>query len=199
MSVAASRESFNEIRAVGHNTDADAIARAIREDLEFEFNGARVVITGMGGAGRVAALRLAQEPLESLWLVNRTEEKARLVAEEIQARAPGAPVRVGYPDGDVDLVVNGTSLGLKGGDALPIDLARFSLSQATHCFDMIYQPAETALLTRAKDGGLKTANGLGMLLYQGASALEIWTERAAPIDAMRAALIRHIYGERSEG
>ena len=59
---------------------------------------------------------------------------------------------------------------------------------------MIYRPAETPFLRAAKAAGCQTANGLGMLLYQGAAALELWSGRPAPIDAMRAALRKNIYG-----
>ena len=60
---------------------------------------------------------------------------------------------------------------------------------------MIYQPAETPLLAKAKAAGCRTANGLGMLLWQGVKALEIWTGQAAPVEVMRDALIAHIYGD----
>ena len=59
---------------------------------------------------------------------------------------------------------------------------------------MIYRPAETPLLRRAKAAGCQTANGLGMLLYQGAKALELWSGRTAPVAVMRAALQRNVYG-----
>ena len=107
-------------------------------------------------------------------------------------------VGVGYPEnipGQIDLVLNATSLGLKPADALPIDESQFSLANAPSVFDMIYQPALTPLLTKAADAGCRTANGLGMLLWQGAKALEIWTGQPAPIDAMRTALQSHIYGD----
>jgi shikimate dehydrogenase len=61
---------------------------------------------------------------------------------------------------------------------------------------MIYRPAETRFLAEARQAGRKTANGLGMLLYQGAKALEIWSGRPAPIETMRQALRNHIYGTR---
>ena len=60
---------------------------------------------------------------------------------------------------------------------------------------MIYQPAETPFLQATKAAGAKTANGLGMLLYQGAKALEIWTGQSAPIESMRQALHAAIYSE----
>ena len=59
---------------------------------------------------------------------------------------------------------------------------------------MIYRPAETKLLAAAKTAGCKTANGLGMLLHQGAKAFEIWTGRPAPLAVMRHALEQNIYG-----
>jgi shikimate dehydrogenase len=59
---------------------------------------------------------------------------------------------------------------------------------------MIYQPSQTPLLTSAQEAGCKYANGLGMLLYQGAKALEIWSGQSAPVDIMRSALKEAIYG-----
>jgi len=83
---------------------------------------------------------------------------------------------------------------LNATDALPFDPTRFDLTSARGVYDMVYQPAETALLKAARQAGCRTANGLGMLLYQGARALEIWTGRPAPIQVMRRALRKHIYG-----
>jgi shikimate dehydrogenase len=59
---------------------------------------------------------------------------------------------------------------------------------------MIYRPAETPFLLAATTAGCRVANGLGMLLYQGARALELWTARKAPIEVMREALRKNIYG-----
>lgn len=183
-----------EIRTVGFNTDADAIVRAIREDLRFEPRGRKILLLGAGGAGSVAALRLAAEGVGHLWLVNRTVAKAEAVADDIRRRFPGVGVTVGYPTGPVDLVLNATSLGLKPADGLPLDGGMFDLKQARYAYDMIYRPAETPFLRLAREAGLVTANGLGMLLYQGAKALEIWTGQPAPVDAMRTALRKAIYG-----
>jgi shikimate dehydrogenase len=186
--------SVEEIRAVGFNTDADAITRSLREDLGFEPRGACVLVLGAGGAGRTAALKLASEGAARLHLVNRTGSKAKNVAEEIRRRFPSTEVELGYPAGDVELLVNATSLGLRPDDGLPYEVAEFALQRARAVYDMIYRPAETALLTRAKAAGCRTANGLGMLLYQGASALELWAGRPAPIGVMRKALMQNIYG-----
>ena len=90
--------------------------------------------------------------------------------------------------------MNATSLGLKTGDASPLDEKQFSLKQARAVYDMIYRPAETKLLAAAKKSCCKTANGLGMLLHQGATAFKIWTGRPAPIEVMRRALEQNVYG-----
>jgi shikimate dehydrogenase len=187
-------DSPSEIRSHGFNTDADAIAQAVREDLSVQLAGARVLLLGAGGAGRTAALKLADENVRELFLVNRTQAKAQLLADEIREHWPGVKVSMGYPSERIDLVLNATSLGLKEGDTLPFDESRFSLDRTTAVYDMIYRPAETLLLKRAKELGSRTTNGLSMLLYQGAKALEIWTGQSAPVDVMRRALEENVYG-----
>ena len=183
-----------ELRSQGFNTDADAITRSLREDLGVEVRGQRVLLLGAGGAGRTAALKLASEGGAELFLVNRTVSKAEAVAREIAQRFPDVRCQLGYPGDAVDLVLNATSLGLKSGDPLPFDERQFPLSRATAAYDMIYRPAETPFLSAARAAGCRTANGVGMLLYQGVKALEIWTGRPAPVSVMRAALLENIYG-----
>lgn len=180
----------DELRAQGFNTDADAITRALREDLKFEPRGKKVLLLGAGGAGRVAALKLAQDGVSELHLVNRTASKAHALAAELK----NICVKVGYPTQEVDLVLNATSLGLKSADPLPWDEQLFPLSRARAAYDMIYRPAETPFLRAAAAAGCRTANGLGMLLYQGAKALELWTGQIPPITLMREALMKNIYG-----
>lgn len=189
-----SPEEVGDIRSHGFNTDADAVIQSIREDLQLELRGAKVLLLGAGGAGRTAALKLAAEAVDRLYLVNRTRQKAEEIAREIQILFPSVNVTIGYPEGAVDLALNATSLGLKAGDPLPFDGGTFSLTKARAAYDMIYRPAETPFLQATKAAGCKTANGLGMLLYQGAKALELWCGQAAPTETMRAALKKNIYG-----
>jgi shikimate dehydrogenase len=187
----------DKIRTQGFNTDAEAITRSLREDLGIELRGARVLVLGAGGAGRVAALKLAAENVAEMFLVNRTHSKASAVAAEIRRRHLNIKIQVGYPRGEVDLCINATSVGLAPNDPLPFDNKQFSLRQALSVYDMIYRPAETLFLQTAKTGGSRVANGLGMLLYQGAKSLEIWSGQPAPIGVMRAALERNVYGQSS--
>jgi shikimate dehydrogenase len=188
-------EDVTGMRSRGFNTDADAIARSIEEDLHLKLADASVLLLGAGGAGRTAALKLASVGVRQIHLVNRTESKAAEIAKEIRTRYPEVVTGFGYPSGAVDLVLNATSLGLSLDDLLPFDSSKFSLKKAGAAYDMIYRPAETKFLREAGNSGCRTANGLGMLLYQGARALEIWTGQAAPLEVMRAALQKHIYGQ----
>ena len=184
----------DDIQAKGFNTDADALARALREELDWQpLPGAGVLLLGAGGAGRVAALKLASESAGVLFLVNRTIAKAEAMAAEIRNRFPRQEVTVGYPKNKVDMVINATSLGLQPGDDLPFDTNQFSLQQARGVYDLIYRPAETPLLRAAKAAGCRVANGLGMLLHQGAKALEIWSDKPAPLGVMRRALEKEVY------
>ncbi len=183
----------DELRAVGFNTDADAVIASLEEDLGLAARGLKGVILGAGGgAGRVAALRLASGGAAELHLLNRTRSKAEEVAAEITHRHPATRVSVGYPSGRVDLILNATSLGLKPADELPVDTARFPLQQAASAYDMVYRPAVTPFLSAARGAGCRTANGLGMLLHQGAKALELWSGRPAPANIMKLALQRHL-------
>ena len=181
-------------RTHGFNTDADAVVRSIREDLQVEPADARVLVLGAGGAGRTAVLKLASVGVQQLFLVNRTESKAEELRSEVNRRFSGVAVTVGYPEGSVDLAINATTLGLAPGDPLPFDDRMFCLGQAAAVYDMIYRPAETPLLRQARMSGCRTANGLGMLLYQGAKALELWSGKQAPVEVMRRALEKYIYG-----
>jgi shikimate dehydrogenase len=184
------------IRSHGFNTDADAISRSLRKDLGVEPAGATVLLLGAGGAGRTAALKLASEKVRELFLINRTNSKAAELASEIRQRYPAVKINVGYPPADrnADLVLNATSLGLKADDPSPFDTTQYAFARTGAVYDMIYRPPETAFLKAARLAGRRTANGLGMLLYQGAQALELWSGLNPPIDVMREALRRNVYG-----
>jgi len=187
--------SITEIRSRGCNTDAEGLARSLKEDFQWpDLRGASVLLLGAGGAARAAALQLAHKGIGRLFLVNRTAARAGEIAAAVAARFPAVNIIQDLPDGPVDLVINATSLGLKPDDPPPVSVDWLGSRQPRRVYDMVYRPAETALLRAAKMAGCQTANGLGMLLYQGAAALELWSGAPAPIAIMRAALRKHIYG-----
>lgn len=184
-----------EVRSHGFNTDADAIIQSLHEDFQWpDLRGSSVLLLGAGGAAQATALRLAEEGVGELFLVNRTRERALRLAGEVKHRFPAVKVQAGdYPPVSVQLVINATSLGLKFGDPLPIDLIWLKSHRPARVYDMIYRPMETELLRAAKAAGCRTANGLGMLLHQGAEALKLWSGLTPPVKIMRAALEHNIY------
>src|SRR6266540_3238912 len=87
---------------------------------------------------------------------------------------------------DIDLIVNATPLGMNPSDPAPVPARLLAPHQIV--FDCVYGSSKTALLRAAEEVGARGANGLSMLLYQGALAFSIWFDREAPIEAMRSAL-----------
>ena len=87
---------------------------------------------------------------------------------------------------DVDLIVNATPLGMNPSDAIPVPTRL--LAPHHMVFDAVYGPSKTALIRAADEAGARGANGLSMLLHQGALSFSIWFDRDAPIDVMRAVL-----------
>lgn len=189
-------EDDSPVRAHGFNTDGYGLLKALEEDLNWNPSGQSAVLLGVGGAGRAAGISLAREGLKRLYIVNRTRPKAQDLSDTIQKWFPEVETVIGYPEAgsSVDLVLNATSLGLKSGDALPLDTDQLKPQQTRLAFDMVYRPAETPFLKIMKEAGVESANGVGMLLWQGVKALEIWTGKAVPAEPMREALLKNVYG-----
>lgn len=163
----------------GFNTDGYGLAAAIRENLGWDLRGADVILLGAGGAARGAAVECLQRGCASLAIANRTPENLAVLLADLAPLAGAIPMR-GFspaaPPADLPahaLVINATSAGLRDSDPLPIDLA--ALHRPAAVFDMIYNPPETPLLAVAGRLGVARANGLAMLVHQGAKALEIWS------------------------
>ena len=177
----------------GFNTDGYGLAEGIRGDLGLGLRGAAVVLLGAGGAARAAAAECLRSGCAGLWIVNRTRENLDALLAHLAPLSRGVAVRGAAPGralADLPagaLVVNATSAGLRPDDPAPADLRDFPGAAAV--YDMIYNPPRTRLLAQAGELGLANANGLGMLVHQGAKSLEIWTgipaSRVAPV--MRAA------------
>lgn len=173
----------------GFNTDVTGFLTALEKDGRFKARGKRVLILGAGGSARAVAYGLAQRGAKAITIANRTKSRAGKIVKKFQRLFPGVEFAVAglgaHPVG-VDLVVNATSVGLKSSDPALVRAADFP--KRTLFVDLIYKPAETNLLRRARQSGHRTLNGLGMLLYQGAEAFRLWTGRRAPVSVMRTAL-----------
>lgn len=186
--------AVNTLRATpagwhGYNTDGYGLATAINESLGLSLTGAHILLLGAGGAARGAAVECLQRGCASLTIVNRTQANLDALLAQLAPLAGKSVVAGSVSDPSVpagSLVINATSAGLKPSDPLPVDLA--ALPRPAGVYDMIYNPPETPLLAQARALGIPAANGLGMLVHQGARALEIWSDALVPVDAMRAAV-----------
>jgi shikimate dehydrogenase len=190
-------------KLIGSNTDGDGFLRAIRTEFSIDLRDLRVMIIGAGGGtGRAIAWQCALEGSERLVLVNRTVEKANALAEQLRPlfsgpRVSGPTMRleaIAWNEstmrirlGDIDLIVNATPLGMNPSDPSPVPTRLLAPHHIV--FDCVYGPSKTGLVRAAEEAGARGANGLSMLLYQGALSFAIWFNREAPIEAMRAALL----------
>ena len=144
------------------------------------------LVLGAGGASRAVLFGLIERGIKRIHLANRTVERARALAEQFGAGVlpvawdaiPGLLPRAG-------LLVNTTSLGMKGQPALELDVG--PLPQHAVVCDLVYVPLQTPLLASAQGRGLKTADGLGMLLHQAVRGFELWFgQRPAVTSELRA-------------
>jgi shikimate dehydrogenase len=187
---------------LGYNTDGEGFLRAVRSEFSVDLRDLRVLVIGAGGGtGRAIAWQCALENCERLVLVNRALEKANALAERLrsffmEARVLGPAARleaVAWEESvmrmqlaDIDLIVNATPLGMNPSDPAPIPGRLIAPHHMV--FDCVYGPSKTALLRAAEQAGARSANGISMLLHQGALSFSIWFDREPPIDAMRKAL-----------
>lgn len=173
----------------GHNTDVYGFKMLLRR-AGISFEKKDVLILGAGGAAKAVCVAILPA-VRSLHVLNRTLSRARRLRLNAPKTHRGkifiANLKV-MPA--CHLIVNATSLGLSAADELP--LPRALLGKAQAAVDLIYNPQTTKFLRRAQRAGCRTANGLDMLLYQGARAFELWTGRPAPVPAMRRALMREL-------
>jgi shikimate dehydrogenase len=183
----------DEGRLIGHTTDGEGFARALREVEPGGAGGMPVLLLGAGGAARAVALALAREHVRSLTIADRTPTAAERLIERLQTRLRDVALRVVPLDqltpADVDsasLVVNATPLGMSESLKLP-SVVVDTLRRGHVVFDLVYAKRPTNLLDEARLRGARTVDGLSMLVWQAAGSFELWTERPAPLDVMRSA------------
>jgi shikimate dehydrogenase len=187
------------------NTDAPGLIAALHRPPR----GLRVLVLGAGGGARAAVWALRQEGAREVLVWNRTTERARALARDLDAR----PVRRPEP---ADLLINCTSVGLREEAASAEDTHRGARSASLerlasedaalnqlgltfdlvgeypYVVDMAYRAGPTALLSAAHAHHADTVDGLDVLIAQGALSFELWTGRTAPLEVMRrAARMQH--------
>lgn len=187
----------------GYNTDGPGFLRSVKEAFGADVKDLRILILGAGGgAGRAVAVQSVLAGCQKLLLATRTQSKLTPLMEELQKveTEDGVPLQtklqictLDHEDlarqlKEVDLVVNATSLGMKPEDALLLPPG--CLESRHFVYDMVYRASEpTELIQAATAAGARHADGMCLLLHQGAISFEHWFPGVtAPLEAMRAGL-----------
>lgn len=165
--------SFADGAILGDNTDGAGLVSDLTRNLDCPLAGRHILLLGAGGAARgVIAPLLAGKPA-SLFIANRSADKAQALAAAFADLATIAAGSFGDTAGQrFDLVINATSASLAGA-ALPLPAGLFT--EDSLAYDMMYGKGETPFLTQAREqGATRCADGLGMLVEQAAEAFLVW-------------------------
>jgi shikimate dehydrogenase len=177
----------------GSNTDGPGLAAAVRAAFGRELADGPVVLLGAGGAARAIAVQCLTSGCPALWLGNRSAERLEALVRQLKAagldttrlhafRFEAVPQQLPREA----LLINATSVGLHPGDTLPLDLAPFKAG--TVLYDTTYG-SRNAWAEAAEKHGLPYADGLGMLVHQGALSLARWSGAEVPVEAMKEAVL----------
>jgi shikimate dehydrogenase len=158
----------------GTNTDVEGFMANLDATVPTWARGLQgAVVLGAGGAARAVIYGLLERGIERVHVVNRTAERAEALQKQFGAHVhPGGWDELGSILANVELLVNATTLGMTGHAALEIDLT--PLVPSAVVVDIVYSPLDTTLLKAARERGLRTVDGLGMLLHQAVGGFTRW-------------------------
>ncbi len=179
-------------RLLGFNTDGEGFLRHLKEDLAFNPEDKNIALIGAGGAARAISVYLSKTGPRRLSIYDIDRAKLSALVNHLKANFKDVNIRSagsieGLDIGSADLLVNATPVGMKETDPCLID--KESIHKEMLVYDLIYEPKQTKLLNAAELKGARVSNGLGMLLYQGMLAFELWTGKKAPKKVMQNALL----------
>jgi shikimate dehydrogenase len=169
---------------IGYNTDGKGFMRSLSGN-NINVKKKNILVVGAGGASRAISYHLS-EKANMLYLFDIDKNKLeKLVSDLSSLRTTVSGLKHIKDINQFEIIINATPLGLKQGDPFPFDVEKLTVNHTV--IDLIYRT--TPLLEYASRKGCQTTNGLGMLLWQGAFAFELWTNVSPPVDIMRNALL----------
>ncbi len=164
---------FEDGRLTGGNTDAYGFAANLDEYAPGWAESGPAMVLGAGGAARAVIHACLQRGVRDIRIVNRTLARAQDLADRFGAGVSAHPLAAAaefLPE--TGLLINTTSLGMHGNAEIPVDPS--VMPDRAIVTDIVYVPLETPLLAAARARGLKTVDGLGMLLHQAVPGFERW-------------------------
>lgn len=180
-------------RLIGENTDGKGFLRGLREEAQIDPKGKRVVLLGAGGAARAIAVELALAGAAEIVVYNRSAERGETMVSDLTSRTGANATFKHWTEtchigNEVDILVNATSIGLFPDVDAMCDVALDDLKPDLLVADVIPNPPETPFLRLAQSRGLRTLNGLSMLVFQGVIGFELWTGQQPDEAVMKQAL-----------
>ena len=184
----------------GYNTDGPGFIKSLEMEAKTKVAGKSIVVIGAGGAARAVAIQSALEDAQKIILVNRDPAKAQGIKKSLKESGKNCVVEIYELDDpswkkgleQTDILVDTSPVGMYPHiDVAPVVEPEFLTPNLLVC-DLVYNPLETVLLKTAKERGAKTWGGLGMLIYQGALAFELWTGEKAPVEIMEKAVMDYL-------
>ena len=181
-------------KLIGYNTDYQGFLRSLKQELKFKAKGKDIFILGAGGAAKAVSFGLAQEGCSNIYIYDILQAKATQTAKTIRRFFPKCKAAACAKEdikkyiGTCKLLINCTPLGMEKRDKLPVDTKL--LHKGLKIYDIVYTPLRTKLIEQAKKKHIKATGGIGMLLYQGVAAFEIWTKKKAPVSLMKKELLK---------
>jgi shikimate dehydrogenase len=179
-------------RLLGTNTDGEGFVASLARGAAFTPEGKWCLVIGAGGAARAVVLALAERGASEVAVLNRTPERAATAAALAGPAGlvvPAGGTALAEAAGAADLVVNATPVGMvgappRGGDTDDWLVSPRLLHAGQVAADLVYAPRPTPWLVDAAAAGARAVDGLGMLVYQAAAQLALWTGVEAPVEAM---------------
>ncbi len=172
-------------RLRGYSTDGEGLLRAIRINANWDPAGKKVCVLGAGGAARSAIDAFTRAGVASIFVVNRTVEKATQAIGESKVAVVGSQRNID----ECDIVFNATSVGMGTDESL---VSPELLHEGQLVIDAVYHPLETRLLRDAKSRGATVLDGLWMLIHQACVAQALWLGREPDYQVMRNAAVREL-------
>jgi shikimate dehydrogenase len=173
----------------GYNTDVDGFIDPIKS-RKIDPSGSDVLLIGAGGAARAIIVGLCNEKIRKITIANRTRQRAEETirfAHDLGAESDYLDLEsAGEAAGKYKIIVNATSLGLKG---IGCPISTKNIGKDSIVYDIVYVPVETPLIEKSKSQGATIIYGWEMLLAQAMKSFEIWTGKSAPYEAMKLTLL----------
>lgn len=184
-------------RLIGYNTDGIGFIKALEEELTGDLTKKKTLIIGAGGAARAIYFTLVKEGVKQIDIANRTKDRAVNLILECPYDNQSTAVTFAEAEqrmAEYDLIIQTTSIGMSPNSKdAPLNVA--NIKESAFVSDIIYNPLKTKILMDAEQNGAKIQNGVGMFVYQGAIAFQIWTGIMPDTTRMKQIVLNKLGGQ----